>query len=91
MTRFVSGTKNASRMSDRDRVAAAAVALAAHEVLGVDDADHVVDALAVHREARQPVEDRDLDHVGHLVVGLHRHHVGAGHHDLAGDGVAEVG
>ena len=48
-----------------------AVALGPHEVLGVDDADDVVDALAAHRDAAVAVEDHDLHHVGDPEVGRH--------------------
>ena len=43
--------------SSRTGVVAPAVALGAHEVLGVDDADDVVDALADDRDAAVAVED----------------------------------
>ena len=67
-----------------------AVALGAHQVLGVHDADDVVDALAAHRDAAVAVEDDDLHGVGDAEVGRHGDHVGAGHHHLADDGVAEL-
>ena len=67
-----------------------AVALGSHEVLGVDDADDVVDALAADRDAAVAVEEHDLHRVGDPEVGGDGDHVGAGHHDLADDGVAEL-
>ena len=66
------------------------VALGPHEVLGVHDADDVVDAVAGDGQAAEAVEDHDLHHVADLEVGRDRHHVGPRHHHLAHDGVAEL-
>ena len=63
-TPLVSGTKCAGRASSRDRQLLVAVALGPHEVLGVHDADDVVDALAARRDAAVAVEDHDLHGVG---------------------------
>src|SRR3546814_7685890 len=59
-----------------------AVALGAHEVLGVHDADDVVDPLAACRDAAVAVEDHDLHGVGDAELGGDGDHVGPGHHDL---------
>ena len=89
-TRLVSGTKWAGRASSATVPLLVPVALGPHEVLGVDDADDVVDALAAGGDAAVAVEDDDLHGVGHPEVGGDRDHVGAGHHDLAHDGVAQL-
>ena len=47
-----------------DRLVAAALALGPHQVLGVGDADDVVDALADDREARVAVLDGEVERVG---------------------------
>ena len=60
------------------------------QVAQVDDADHVVDALAEHRQARAPRGDGGVQGLAHRGVGRDVHHVDARHHDLAHDGVAEL-
>ena len=68
----------------------ASVALGPHQVLGVDDADDVVDALAADGHPAAAVEEHDLHHVGDPEVAVDGDHVGSGHHHLAHDRVAEL-
>src|SRR5438105_4114720 len=62
---------------------------AAEQVLGGQDADHVVDGLLVHRKAGVPVALGDPQRVLHGRVDRQRDDLGAGHHDLAGRLVRE--
>ena len=61
-----------------------------HEVARVEDALDVVEALAVDGHARVPLLREHPDDLGHGRVHLHRDHVGARHHHVARDLVAEL-
>ncbi len=67
-----------------------AVALGSHQVLGVDDADDVVDATSGHGQPAEAVEEHDLHGVGHAELRGHRDHVRPRHHHLAHDRVAQL-
>ncbi|MEZ5207892.1 MAG: hypothetical protein R2690_13155 [Acidimicrobiales bacterium] len=67
-----------------------AVTLGPHQVLGVDDADDVVDVGTLGRDAAVAVEDGHLHDVGDAERRRHGHHVGPRHHDLAHHRVAEL-
>src|SRR6266851_9412669 len=67
-----------------------ALSLGPHEVLGVHDAHHVVDALLVDGDAAVAGRDGDLDDVADRVASLHGDHVGPRLHDLPHDRVAEL-
>ena len=90
VSRFVSGTKLAERTWRPHGVGAVAVALGPHEVLGVSDADDVVDVVLVDRQPAAPGGQRLFEGPADGRLGLEHDHVRAGHHHLADDGVAEV-
>ena len=80
----------AGRMLSRTGCAALPDPLGPHQVLGVGDADDVVDPVLLDRDAAVAGGQRRLERVAHGGVGLDRHHVGPRRHDLAGHRVAEV-
>ena len=82
--------KCALRISDDTGHVALVVALGAHQILGVHQADDVICAPAEHRQPAVSVQEHDLHRVGHAEVARHAHHVGAGHHHLAYHRVAEL-
>ena len=61
-----------------------------HEVLQVDEPDDVVGGVLVAGHPRVPGLDGPADRVLDRGLGLDGHHVGARHHHLAHDGVAEL-
>ena len=85
-----SGTNTAGRALAAHRLVPLAHPLGPHQVLGVGDALDVVDLPVVHRDPAEAGGQRRLERLGDRLVALDRHHVGPGHHDLAGHGVAEV-
>ena len=71
-------------------VGAVALPGAADDVLQVDEAEDVVRALPVGRQPGVAGVDGLLQGLVDAGIGLHADHVGAGHHDLPHDGVAEL-
>ena len=69
-TRLVSGTKWAGRTKSRTGSLAVALALGPDEVLGVGDADDVVDVALVDREPGEAGRDGHAQGLGHRQVGL---------------------
>jgi hypothetical protein len=59
------------------------------DVLQVGDPDHVVDALADDGDAGETAAQRQRQRLVEGLVPLDEHHVGARHHDLADDRVAQ--
>ena len=53
-------------------------------VLDVDEADHVVQRLAIDRHARMAVLDHAFDDFGKRLVDIERDDIDARHHDVAG-------
>ena len=62
----------------------------AQRVLDVDDADHVVDRVLVHREARVAALDDERADLGRGRVDVEGEDLGAGHHHLADRRVGEL-
>jgi len=60
------------------------------EVAGVEEADHLVEALAVHGQARVPLLGQDAQDLLHGRADVDRHHRGARHHHVARHLLAEV-
>ena len=52
--------------------------------------DHVVFVLAGHRDAGEPAAQVQGQRLVHALVPVDEHHLGAGHHHLADDGVTEL-
>ena len=60
------------------------------DVLQVGDPHHVVGGLAGDRDAGEAAAQRERQRLVERLVALEEHHVGARHHDLADDRVAEL-
>ena len=60
------------------------------QVLEVDDADDVVVVLADHRDPGEAAAQGQRQRLPQRLAALDEHHVGARHHHLADDGVAEL-
>ena len=56
----------------------------------VADADNFVAVFANDGHTRNTALEKDRHHIIDAVLGIHGDHVGAGHHDLSNNGVAEV-
>ncbi len=87
---MVSGTKWAGRPKVAHGLASVTFALGADQVLGVGDADDVVDVPGVDGEPGESGFDGHAQGLGHRQISVQGPHVGPGHHDLAHDGVAEL-
>jgi hypothetical protein len=72
------------------RVRVRVLLLPGDDVLQVGDPDHVVDALADDGDAGETAAQRQRQRLLEGLVPLDEHHVGARHHDLADDRVAEL-
>jgi hypothetical protein len=59
------------------------------QVLEVEHAEHVVDALPDHRDPGETGAEEERERLTEGLVGLYPHHLGTRHHHLAGDGVTE--
>lgn len=73
-----------------DGARAVRVHVPGHEVLDVDDADDVVDGLVDHREPGEAGAQGQCEGLADGLGALDPDDLGARHHDLAGDGVAEL-
>ena len=62
----------------------------AGDVLEVEQPEHVVRPVADDRDAREAGAQEQRHRLRSVLSGVDRHHVGARHHDLAHDGVAEL-
>ena len=90
-TGFDSGMKYAGRMtSSTFSVAVLVLVDPAGEVLEVGDAEDVVLVLTDDRDAGEAAAQRERQRLPHGLAALDPDHVGARHHDLAGEGVAEL-
>ena len=90
---LLSGTKNAGRITDSTFSVDSPVAVlvdAARDVLEVDDAEDVVDVLADDRDAAEAAAQRQRHRLAQRPPALDDDHLGARHHDLAHDRVAEL-
>ena len=85
-----SGTKRTRAGEVEHGLVAAALALDTHEVLRVGETGDVVTVAAVHRKPAHPVGDRQIEGSRDGGVVVDDEHVGARHHHLAHDGVAEL-
>ena len=78
------------RLDLLDRLAVAVHVGAADQVLEVGDAEHVVGALADDRDAAEAAAQGERERLAQGLVALDEDDVGARHHHLAHDGVAEL-
>ena len=74
-----------------DRLAASALSLGTHEILGERKTQHVVIFVrAEHRQSADAMLDRHVERGRDCGGVLDHHHVRTGHHHLASDGVTEL-
>ena len=85
----VSGTVKASRTTLERSAGGCPLGHPVEQVRDVEDADDVVDALAVDGQTRVPAAGRDLGDLRSRRIHRQRHHLGARHHDLSRGQIGE--
>ena len=78
------------RLDALGRLGVAVVEDPLRDVLEVGDADDVVEVVADHGDAGEAAAQRERQQLPQRLVPLDEHHVGARHHHLADQGVAEL-
>ena len=78
------GATNSTLRSSARQLGRAAVGDRGQHVLDVDEADHVIERLAIDRHARMAVLDHAFDDFGKRLLDIERDDIDARHHDVGG-------